>query len=308
MNLQKHIQTTECKDIQNVILVAAEASIKIYDALKHEKFAYAKSSNSSGETQLSHDLIADKILKEALQNSGSVSCFVSEERETEVCFVDHKPEKLLVAFDPIDGSSVAGLDQAVGTSLGIYRGVNQFTDARGRDQVASVYMMYGPRILLVYSTGNGVHVFTYNENSQEFLLEKENLTLDVDKKICGFGGMQHSCSIAGFPDLIRYWEKEGFSLRYSGSMTADTNGILLRGGGIFLYPSPKLRMLYECNPFAFLVEQAGGKATDLKGVPILDKHITAIDEASPIILGKKDQVDKALEYFNDTDKQKGCYI
>jgi len=309
MNLKDHLSKSNAPtDVQKAILAGAKSGERIYQAFKEQKIEYSSSENSSGETQLSHDLIADEILKEELQASGAVSCFVSEERESDVCFINHEPDKLLVAFDPVDGSSVAGAGQAVGTSIGIYRGVEKFTDATGRHQVASMYTLYGPRILLIYSVGNGVHVFAFDEKTGEFILEQEKICLCNPKKVCGFGGMQHSCAIGGFPDLIRHWERQKYSLRYSGSMAADINGILLRGGGIFVYPAPKLRMLYECNPFAFLIEQAGGKATDLAGRPILEKSISKIDDTSPVIIGTTEQVDQAVDFFTDLSKQTGCII
>lgn len=300
MHLKTHLQHTKaCPDTQNVILACSQAGVQIYHALKERKIEYSQSANSSGEMQLSHDLIADEILKEALQNSGSVSCFVSEERDSDVCFLTHIPEKLLVAFDPIDGSSVAGAGLAVGTSLGIYRGAKTFLQATGRHQVASMYMLYGPRILLVYTVMEGVHLFAYNEKTGTFELEQEGVTLDKQKKVCGFGGMQKAFQIAGFPALISYWQQQNFSLRYSGSMAADVNGLLQRGGGIFAYPAGKLRLLYECNPFALLVEEAGGQARNLCGQDILDLPIDAIDATSPILIGSRQQVETAEQFLLD---------
>ncbi len=304
MNLAQHLQKNcECKDTQKTILAAASASIDIYQALKVQKIEYTHQENTSGETQLSHDLIADEILAKKLEATGSVSCFVSEERASEMCFIKHIPNKLVVAFDPIDGSSVASSGLAVGTSMGIYRGVRNFLEATGRHQVASVYFVYGPRIICVYSTGKGVHLFAYDEEAKQFNLEQENLKLKDGLKICGIGSLQKSDNIAGFTDLINHWGKEGFSLRYSGSMTADMNGILKRGGGIFAYPDSKLRLLYECNPFAFLIEQAGGKARDMCGRDILDLPIKAIDDTSPILIGATKEVEAAEKFL-----MKACKI
>ena len=298
MNLKQHLgKSGAFEDVQKVILAAAEAGKEIYQALKTQKIEYSLSKNISGERQLSHDLIADKILKKALEDSRSVSCFVSEERDTELCFVKHVPEKLLVAFDPIDGSSVAGAGLAVGTSLGIYRGAKNFLSITGRNQVAAMYLLYGPRVLLVYTVCKGVHLFVLNEKTGDFKLEQENIKIDEDAKVCGFGGMQKASQVAGFPALISYWEQENFTLRYSGSMTADVNGILKRGAGIFVYPAAKLRMLYECNPFALLVEEAGGSARDLCGRDILDIPISAIDARSPILIGAKKEVEIAEKFL-----------
>ena len=303
IDLAAHLQSTgTSSEVQSTILASAQAGVKIYQALKTQKIEYSAQENSSGEVQLSHDLIADEILKDALQESGAVSCFVSEERESDVCFIQHVPEKLLVAFDPIDGSSVAASGLAVGTSLGIYQGRNTFLECTGRDQVAAMYMLYGPRIVLVYSVGEGVHLFAYDEDQKEFSLEQSDLSIKDHLKVCSIGSLQKSCEITGFPDLINYWQKESFSLRYSGSMAADMNGILKRGGGVFAYPASKLRLLYECNPFAFLMEQAGGMARDMCGRDILDLKINQIDSTSPILIGAKAEVEMAEKFLFDNCK------
>ncbi len=265
--------------------------------MKTQKIEYSTTQNTSGEVQLSHDLLADEILKEALEESGVVSCFVSEERATELCFVEHAPQKLLIAFDPIDGSSVASSGLAVGTSVGIYRGVNSFLEATGRDQVASMFLLYGPRVILVYTVCEGVDVFALDEKTGEFEHEQEDVKLAENIKICGLGAMQKLHQVSGYDKLIDFWQKEHYSVRYSGSMAGDMNALLKKGGGVFAYPAPKLRLLYECNPFSLLVEQAGGKACNLKGEDILDQNITEIESPSPIIIGAQKEVNDALRFF-----------
>ncbi len=301
--LTKHLgESSASNSVQKTILASAAAGVEIYQALKQQKIEYGNSHNTSGEAQLSHDLIADEILKDALEACDEVHCFVSEERETDLCFVSSPNAKLLVAFDPIDGSSIAGAGLAVGTSLGIYEGPSDFLSCTGRDQVAAMYTLYGPRILLVYSVGDGVHLFAYDEVEKKFVLEQSDLKLHHGHKVCSIGSLQKSCDIKGFPDLILHWEKEQFSLRYSGSMAADINGLLKRGGGVFAYPGSKLRLLYECNPFAFLVEQAGGKARDMCGRDILDLQVKSIDATSPILIGAQEEVDTAEKYLMDNCK------
>jgi fructose-1,6-bisphosphatase I len=109
--------------------------------------------------------------------------------------------------------------------------------------------------------------------------------------------MQKSYEIGGFPELIEFWQDKAFKLRYTGSMATDLNAILMRGGGIFAYPYKKLRKLYECNPFAFIIEQAGGKATDICGNRILDLKVESIDESVEIVLGSSEYVDSAVTFF-----------
>ncbi len=285
-------------EAQHIILNLAHASKDVYESLKQQAIIYSEGVNSSGEMQLSHDIIADEIYAKAIESSGMVSCYVSEERENEVCFIQNTSEKLMVAYDPIDGSSVAGAGLAVGAAFGIYAGVESLLEATGNDLVSSFYLLFGSRMVLVITTGDGVQVFGYDEKIRIFNQEQTNVRLDDVVNTCSIGAMQHSQQVPGYADLILHWVTSGYHLRYSGSLTADANGLLRSGGGVFAYPYPKLRVLYECNPFAHIIEQAGGAALTLDGKRILDLKVTAPDDAVGIIMGDKKQVETAISYLN----------
>lgn len=288
---------SELRSIAEDTLVGFKEIMKVVQTVP---FTYSEGKNSSGETQLSHDILADVILHDVYLGNDYVKCFVSEERDTEICFIDSENAPYKVAFDPLDGSSVAAHNVSVGTSVGIYKGGDgDFLSLTGRDMAGAMYAVYGPRLLVGLCFGKGVHLFRWDEEVENFVLEKENMKLLVDpsSKVASFGGLQKSCSIEGFPDLILNWQKEGFKMRYTGSMATDLNAILMRGGGIFTYPYAKLRKLYECNPFGFIIEQAGGMAIDLKGNDILDLKVDRVDDAVEIILGTKIFVDKAGSFL-----------
>lgn len=289
------------KDLMSVILDSVDGICEIYQIIKSVPFNYTDSKNSSGETQLSHDVLADGVLKDVYENNDNVKCFVSEEQESEICFVGSEKAPYKIAFDPLDGSSVAAHNVTVGTSIGIYKGgkSKDFTELKGTDIVAAMYGVYGPRLMIGLSVGGGVVLFRYENN--HFVIEKDNMKVSASMKYASFGGMQKSYEIGGFPELIEFWQDKKFKLRYTGSMATDVNAILMRGGGIFAYPYKKLRKLYECNPFAFLIEQAGGKATDQCGNRILDLKVGAIDEACEIVLGNKEYVEEAISFFKSND-------
>lgn len=284
-------------ELQSVIMDSVTGFCEIYEIVKTVPFNYTESKNSSGETQLSHDVLADGVLKDTYDKNEFVRCFVSEEQEQEICFVHSEDAPYKVAFDPLDGSSVAAHNVTVGTSVGIYSGGNSehFTDLKGTDIVAAIYAVYGPRLMVGLSVGKGVVLFRFEDG--KFVIEKDNMTVIDDMRYASFGGMQKSYEIGGFPELIEAWQDKKFKLRYTGSMATDVNAILMRGGGIFAYPYKKLRKLYECNPFAFIIEQAGGKATDQCGNRILDLDVKAIDESCEIVLGNTSYVDDAVEFF-----------
>ena len=300
--LKKHlVEKNVPESLMSVILGSADGICEIYDIIRNVPFNYTDSKNSSGEIQLSHDILADDVLKYIYEKNKYVRCFVSEEQEQEVCFVHSENAPYKVAFDPLDGSSVAAHNVTVGTSIAIYQGdpKDEFIKMKGTDIVAAIYGVYGPRLMIGISVGDGVSLFKFEGG--EFILEKANMMVNEDMRFASFGGMQKSYEIGGFPELIEFWQDKKFKLRYTGSMATDINALLMRGGGIFAYPYKKLRKLYECNPFAFLIEQAGGKATDNCGNRILELEVLTIDEACEIVLGNPQYVDEAIEFFKSDE-------
>jgi fructose-1,6-bisphosphatase I len=204
-----------------------------------------------------------------------------------------------VAYDPLDGSSLVDVNLAVGTIVGIYQGSNLLQP--GRNMVGAMYILYGPRVSLVYSVGKGVYEFTMNQ-LMEYTLTRDKISMKPSGDIYAPGGLRKKYSLEN-EQFIRYLEEKGSKLRYSGGFVPDINQILMKGKGLFMYPalsdSPngKLRMLFELNPMAFLIEQAGGAATNGKS-PILDIVPEGLDDRSPIYIGCRDDVAKAGDFLS----------
>jgi fructose-1,6-bisphosphatase I len=265
--------------------------------------------NVQGEEQQKLDVFANETMKSALNHTGRVCVMASEEDEAPIAIPEpYTPGKYAVLFDPLDGSSNIDVNAPVGTIFSIYRristgGAGEMQDLlqSGRKVVASGYVIYGSSTMLVYSTGNGVHGFTYDPTIGEFLLSHDQIKMQPTGKYYSvneshFGkwtrGIQRAVrGLHGdFPERIK-----GKNSRYIGSLVADFHRNLI-AGGIFLYPADmeknpqgKLRLLYEAIPMAFLAEQAGGAATD--GVtPILDIVPKELHQRIPLVIGGKDDV------------------
>jgi fructose-1,6-bisphosphatase I len=262
-----------------------------------------------GEEQQKLDVFANETMKNALNHTGRVCVMASEEDEGPIQIPEpYTPGKYVILFDPLDGSSNIDVNAPVGTIFSIYRrvttkGAGSMQDLlqSGRKVVASGYVIYGSSTMMVYSTGQGVHGFTYDPTIGEFLLSHDQMKMRSTGKYYSvneshFGkwtkGVQRAVrGLHGdFPERIK-----GKNSRYIGSLVADFHRNLV-AGGIFLYPADmqknpqgKLRLLYEAIPMAFLAEQAGGAATD--GVnAILDIEPKELHQRVPLVIGGKDDV------------------
>lgn len=282
----------------NVILSIIRGFCDIYSIIQTIPFKYEKGKNSSGDTQINHDLLANQILHNIFDENEFISCYVSEENEDEICFVNSSKARFKLAVDPLDGSSVVAHNVSVGTCLGIYEAEKStdFLNLSGNNMTVAMYAVYGPRLLVGIGIKNhGFGLFRYDLSKDNFVLELEKINLGSEQKICSFGGLQNAKDIKGFADLINFWQNEKFKVRYTGSMATDVNAIFMRGGGVFVYPEPKLRKLYECNPFALLTEILGGMAVDSNGNRILDQSINKLSDSSSIILGNKSMVMQVVD-------------
>lgn len=267
--------------------------------------------NSSGERQQKLDKLADDMLISCLQNSGECCGIASEENQS---FVTIKPlggheAKYVVIFDPLDGSSNIDVSVTIGTIFAIYRRVSEsgpVTTAdflqKGTEMVAAGYVVYGSSTMLVYTTGHGVNGFTLDPSIGEFCLSHPNIRIPEDGNIYSTNQGSYNKYPREVKALIDYCVDKNMSLRYIGTMVADVHRSLLKGG-LFFYPpttsSPngKLRLLYECNPLAFIIEQAGGKATDGRQ-RILELQPTELHQRTPIYIGSKNMVEKAEVFVN----------
>ncbi len=279
--------------IWQIAVMGKYISAKIHES--NRKLAGFK--NIYDEEQMALDKSADEILKNQLQYSGFVREYASEERDA-VMQIGQGNEKYFITADPLDGSSLVETNLAIGTIIGIHR---ESIFAEGRNTlVAAMYITYGPLITMVYSAGKGTHEFVLNREG-EYALSEENIQLRERGDIYSLGGLRRDWT----PEHLQYvefLEEEGYKLRYSGGFVPDINQVLIKRGGIFTYPalrkSPngKLRLLFELQPMAFIIEQAGGKATNGKE-DILSIKVEELNQRCPIYIGSRFEVEKAREFL-----------
>ncbi len=271
--------------------------------------------NVQGEEQKKLDVISNDVFIKLMDMGGDCVCVVSEENTDIHWCPDGKDAKYILAIDPLDGSSNIDVNASIGSIFSIYRRLDSNKPVgmedimqKGNQQVAAGYIIYGAATMFVYTTGNGVNAFTLDDSLQEFCLSHANIKIPETGSIFSL----NEGNLNEFPEgIVNYvsWCKEKnkeenrpYSARYIGSLIADFHRNLLKGG-VYLYPSTakapegKLRLLYECNPMAFLVEQAGGKATNGK-IRIMDIQPTNLHQRTPIYVGSKLMVDKVEEFLN----------
>lgn len=277
--------------------------------------------NVQGEQQMKLDYFANEKLKNALKVSGIVAGIASEEEEDIVVFESAKNGKYIVLIDPLDGSSNIDVNISVGSIFSIYRRVTPVgTEVAladflqpGNRQVAAGYVIYGSSTMLVYSTGHGVHAFTYDPSSEIFCLCQEQIHFPTQGMIYSVNVGHYERFPSSIKKYLKFCQEEDrtthrpYTSRYVGSLVADFHRNLLKGG-IYLYPRTanhvqgKLRLLYECNPMAFLAEQAGGKASNGEG-RILDIQPIELHQRCPFFAGNSnmvEDVEKFIRLFSET--------
>lgn len=277
----------------------------------------AGNENVQGEEQMKLDVFANDIFIDALSHREIVCGIASEENED---FIEIKGNEsnahmnnYVVLIDPLDGSSNVEVNVSVGTIFSIYRRVTpagtpvKMEDflQKGVNQVAAGYVIYGSSTMLVYTTGNGVNGFTLDPSVGTYFLSHPNMTYPKTGKIYSVNEGNYAKFPQGVKEYIKYCqEEEGnrpYTSRYIGSLVADFHRNMIKGG-IYIYPSyahapnGKLRLLYECNPMAFLAEQAGAKATN--GFQrILEIEPTSLHQRVPFFCGSVEMVEKAEEFM-----------
>ncbi|MGO1237514.1 MAG: class 1 fructose-bisphosphatase, partial [Hafnia alvei] len=275
--------------------------------------------NVQGEVQMKLDLYANEKLKAALKARGEVAGIASEEEDDIVIFEGDRANngKYVVLMDPLDGSSNIDVNVSVGTIFSIYRRITPIGQPvteedflqPGNCQVAAGYVVYGSSTMLVYTTGNGVHAFTYDPSLGVFCLSHERVRFPEKGNMYSINEGNYIKFPLGVKKYIKYCQEQDeathrpYTSRYIGSLVADFHRNLLKGG-IYIYPSTashpsgKLRLLYECNPMAFLAEQAGGKATD--GFRrILDIAPEKLHQRAPFFVGTSSMVEDAERFMSD---------
>ena len=271
----------------------------------------AGAENATGDTVQKLDLYANEKLIECLQNSGECAGIASEENEDyiEINAITDKTSKYVVVFDPLDGSSNIDVNVSVGTIFGIYRRKSSASGAiklddflqKGTELVAAGYVLYGTSTLLVYTTGRGVNGFTLDPTIGEFCLSHTDIKIPATGRYYSVNQGYYLKFDVEMRRYIDHCSDLNLRLRYIGSMVSDIHRILFQGG-IFLYPNTrkhphgKLRLLYECNPLSYIVEQAGGKAitTDLKR--IMEIQPKSLHQRATIAIGSPDMIDEMKEF------------
>lgn len=262
--------------------------------------------NVQGEEVQKLDEFSNEVLIEQLSASGQFYALASEEMEEPIYPKEGKDARYVIAFDPLDGSSNIDVNVNIGTIFSIHRrigdGIENFLQ-RGRNQVASGYIIYGSSTMFVLTTGNGVNGFTYDPSVGMYLLSHPNIRLKEKGKIYSIN--EANSKKWDNKNLIEYIDtlkSEGYTSRYIGSMVADVHRTLIKGG-IFGYPSDKknkngkLRLLYEASPMGFIIEQAGGLATTGKQ-NILDVEPEELHQRVPVFLGSPKEIKQLLEILN----------
>ncbi|PKR82315.1 class 1 fructose-bisphosphatase [Brumimicrobium salinarum] len=277
--------------------------------------------NVQGEEQQKLDVIADDAFIRAFKTGEEVCGIASEENDDFVVFDDEisKQGRYVVLFDPLDGSSNIDVNVSIGTIFSIYRRVSEpgtmatkedFLQ-KGTEQVAAGYVLFGSSTMLVYTTGNGVNGFTLDPSIGEFCLSHPNIQSPETGRIYSINeGNLDRCD-PGLKDYVQYCRAEDpstgrpYSGRYIGSLVADFHRNLLKGG-VYVYPTTnnwpegRLRLLYECNPLAFIAEQAGGLATD-GHQRIMEIDPQELHQRCGYYVGSKDMVKKAMSSLKHSE-------
>jgi fructose-1,6-bisphosphatase I len=271
--------------------------------------------NVQGETVKKLDELANETFLKAFRHRGLVCALASEEMEKPVLLPENWPQaKYMLLFDPLDGSSNTDCNMPLGAIFSVlkFEGKDRMPTEddlvrKGTEQVAAGYLLYGSSTMLVYTVGQGVHGFTLEPGIGEYLLSHEQIRMPARGKVYGVNeGNYHKWTTGTkrYVDGLKVQDKatgRPYSVRYSGCLVADLHRILL-GGGIYLYPGEldkpegKLRLLYEANPLAWIVEQAGGRAST-GTMRILDVEAKQLHQRVPLIIGSADDVRDAEQHI-----------
>ena len=296
--------------INSIRLAAKVVNYEVNKAGLVDILGTAGDTNTQGEEQQKLDVYANEKFIQMLTNRNIVCGIASEEEDDFIAinsYDKNNQNKYVVLIDPLDGSSNIDVNVSVGTIFSIYRRVTPVGTPvvlddflqKGKEQVAAGYIIYGTSTMLVYTTGDGVNGFTLNPAIGTFYLSHPNMTFPKSGKIYSVNEGNYVHFPQGIKDYIKFCQQEEndrpYTSRYIGSLVSDFHRNMIKGG-IYLYPQSKahpngkLRLLYECNPMAFLAEQASGKATD--GFQrIMDIEPTELHQRTPFVCGSSLMVD-----------------
>ncbi|RVY83619.1 class 1 fructose-bisphosphatase [Helicobacter pylori] len=274
----KHFKCKHANIVIEIISLLEKGVKKAQEILeKPDAGSYTKLENSSGDTPIKADLALDKFLEENFLSLENIKSVFSEEKETPVT---KENGSYLIAYDPLDGSSVMEANFLVGTIIGVYE-----KDYKAQNLVASLYVVFGHKIELVVALDK-VYRYAFYQNKFHFI---ETIVLENKGKIVASGGNQKDFSL-GLKKALEGFFAENYRLRYSGSMVADVHHVLIKKGGMFSYPQKKLRKLFEVFPLALIIEKAKGEAFYFdKGVKkrLLEQSVESYHEKSECYLASQ---------------------
>ncbi|TPH82806.1 class 1 fructose-bisphosphatase [Helicobacter pylori] len=284
----KHFKGKHANIVIEIISLLEKGVKKAQEILeKPDAGSYTKLENSSGDTPIKADLALDKFLEETFLSLENIKSVFSEEKETPVT---KENGSYLIAYDPLDGSSVMEANFLVGTIIGIYE-----KDYKAQNLVASLYVVFGHKIELVVALDK-VYRYAFYQNKFHFI---ETIVLENKGKIIASGGNQKDFSL-GLKKALEGFFAENYRLRYSGSMVADVHHVLVKKGGMFSYPQKKLRKLFEVFPLALMVEKAKGEAFYFdKGVKkrLLEQSVESYHEKSECYLASPHEAQILEKYL-----------
>ncbi|MTE26962.1 MULTISPECIES: class 1 fructose-bisphosphatase [Winogradskyella] len=306
--------------INSIRLAAKVVNHEVNKAGLVDIIGNAGDTNIQGEDQQKLDVYAnDKFIQTMTKRN--IVCGIASEEEDDFIAINSQDEnnqnKYVVLIDPLDGSSNIDVNVSVGTIFSIFRRVTPVGTPvtiddflqKGNQQVAAGYVVYGTSTMLVYTTGHGVNGFTLNPAIGTFYLSHPDMEFPEDGRIYSVNEGNYIHFPKGIKDYIKYCQMEEgdrpYTSRYIGSLVSDFHRNMIKGG-IYMYPKSslnakgKLRLLYECNPMAFLAEQANGKASD-GFTRIMDIEPTELHERVPFICGSKNMVEKAEEFMRNAE-------
>ncbi len=284
----KHFKGKHANIVIEIISLLEKGVKKAQEILeKPDAGSYTKLENSSGDTPIKADLALDKFLEENFLSLENIKSVFSEEKETPVT---KENGSYLIAYDPLDGSSVMEANFLVGTIIGIYE-----KDYKAQNLVASLYVVFGHKIELVVALDK-VYRYAFYQNKFHFI---ETIVLENKGKIVASGGNQKDFS-SGLKKALEEFFAENYRLRYSGSMVADVHHVLIKKGGMFSYPQKKLRKLFEVFPLALIIEKAKGEAFYFdKGVKkrLLEQSVESYHEKSECYLASPHEAQILEKYL-----------
>ncbi len=284
----KHFKGKHANIVIEIISLLEKGVKKAQEILeKPDAGSYTKLENSSGDTPIKADLALDKFLEETFLSLENIKSVFSEEKETPVT---KENGSYLIAYDPLDGSSVMEANFLVGTIIGVYE-----KDYKAQNLVASLYVVFGHKIELVVALDK-VYRYAFYQNKFHFI---ETIVLENKGKIIASGGNQKDFSL-GLKKALEGFFAENYRLRYSGSMVADVHHVLIKKGGMFSYPQKKLRKLFEVFPLALIIEKAKGEAFYFdKGVKkrLLEQSVESYHEKSECYLASPHEAQILEKYL-----------